>query len=237
MSAASSWRAAARRPRWRGGRRARRSPASSRSAWLAPAGSSSQMPRNGTGPSSLSITERRLGRCSVQTHVVSMTRPRNAPASRSPRPRGGAGRGDGGARRSGSSASGGGSRARRGTRRPPRPGGAICAVCSKVVIGAQLAPRASGNRYGARGGAGRRNAARTPARRARRGRGRVRHAQGARAAGRARARRPAAAARRARRAAVARARRGARARRAAADAVGAALGGRRRTSSRRRATR
>src|SRR3954454_4153089 len=41
-----------------------------------PSASRSQMPRNGTGPSSLSITERRLGRCSVQTHVVSMVRPR-----------------------------------------------------------------------------------------------------------------------------------------------------------------
>ena len=56
-------------------RRRRRSPAARRARRVSsvhvkrvpgPAGSSSHVPRNGTGPSSLSITERRLGRCSVQ---------------------------------------------------------------------------------------------------------------------------------------------------------------------------
>ena len=125
------------------------------------------MPRNGTGPSSLSITERRLGECSVQIQVVSMTRPRKRRVSVTSTPgRSGPlrwgrtairllcqrGRLAGCARNAKTSSGG---------RR-------ISAVCSKWSSWAELRPDPSGNRYGARGGAGRRNAARTPARGARR---------------------------------------------------------------------
>ena len=197
-----------------------------------PSASRSQMPRNGTGPSSLSITERRLGRCSVQTHVVSMVRPRKRRVSVTSTP------GRSGPRRWGRTAI-----------RLICQRGRLVGLCQERedlldravdLLGvfeerhrrAELRPGTSRNRYGARGGAGRRNAAGSPAGRAgRRDRG-VRHPQGGRAAGGPGARRPPAAARRAGRAAVAGARRRARARRAAADAVGAALRGRRRLRGR-----
>ena len=195
------------------------------------------MPRNGTGPSSLSITERRHGRCSVQRHVVSISRPRKRRRSVTSSPQ------RSGPRRCGRTSSR--LRCQRGrfagserNAKTSSTGRAISTVCSNVAIDRmEVRRRASGNRYGAPQWRAIHVMLLGPPRVERDGSPVAFDTRKAMALlavpG---ARRAPAPARRARRAAVARARRRARPRRAAAHALDAALGDRRRRRWRRTAT-